>query len=409
MEPLQESSPSIVASDATPKSENIKSEEANKSKKMDNETSCEQKDESGNDTQTDDRNPSAEKDTSKTEKSEVPPAGDTESSNIAESVPTQQKKEQASSSHSQKKRRGGNGSRSGRGRRQSGKRGEWKKLDVEVSFNKNTQAGGGRRGGRGHADHKKNANKPEPSSTQNSKPSHPPKNSNYHNQHRRKNGGGGRGGHGRSGDTPDSNLNWRERKDKKYNKHHGSVIYSFPELTEEQLKAATTKAVAQVEFFFGNDELCRNTFLRNHMDTEGYLPAAIVFNFPSVVKLSVPYDVLLNAVSSSEALEVDFANETLRLRHNFEKWLFPNGEGGFGCPRWIKQPTEEVAVENVEKELSQDASVIESKKEEEESAINDNKAGDEKKNDESKKEGTENKENDASGTPELCETDGESM
>ena len=87
------------------------------------------------------------------------------------------------------------------------------------------------------------------------------------------------------------------------------------------------------------------------MDVEGYLPAAIVFNFPSVLSFSyfVPYYELLEALEESERVEVDAVNECLRVKgvcvdeenngeEEYKKWLLPNGDGTFGCPKWIKEP-----------------------------------------------------------------------
>ena len=103
----------------------------------------------------------------------------------------------------------------------------------------------------------------------------------------------------------------------------------------EQLKVAL---VCQVEYFFSDDELCRNTFLRKHMDCEGFAPAAMIFNFPSIAAYCFHYYDLLTTLSEkSSFLEIDQVNETLRRRDDYRKWLHPNGEGGFGCPRWIKQ------------------------------------------------------------------------
>lgn len=272
--------------------------------------------------------------------------------------------------NSQRRRRGGNGQRSSRGRRQAGKRGEWKKLDVEVSFTKNTSPGNGGGSRRGGKNASKNItskaeaspeNQNDASNKSTSSSSTPEKKGS--NNRRGKGRNNNQNGYNRSNsDTPDTNPNWRERhhqprKNSKYSnnsnsrrhKQNGSASYRFPKLTQEQLKNATDKALSQIEFFFSNDELCRNTYLRHLMDVEGYLPAAIVFNFPSVMNLSVPYQVLMDALNTdSSILEVDKVNETLRLRENYKQWLYPNENGGYGCPRWIKQASPESTNEKVE-------------------------------------------------------------
>ncbi len=87
------------------------------------------------------------------------------------------------------------------------------------------------------------------------------------------------------------------------------------------------------------DELIKNVYLRKQMDVEGYLPAAIVFNFPSVLAHCIPYYDLLEAIQvNSETLEVDMTNECLRIKgeDNYKRWLMPNADGTFGVTKWIK-------------------------------------------------------------------------
>jgi len=107
------------------------------------------------------------------------------------------------------------------------------------------------------------------------------------------------------------------------------------------------RALAQIEYYFSDDRLCQDVFLRQHMDCEGYVPAAFVFNFPSLRALALPYRELLDVVNTSQRLEVDYTNETVRVTIDYKKWLFPNPDGTRGAPRWIKaledaaQPIEE--------------------------------------------------------------------
>jgi len=102
-----------------------------------------------------------------------------------------------------------------------------------------------------------------------------------------------------------------------------------------QLKILKGRAVEQVEYFLSNAELCRNTYLRYNMDINGYLPFATIFNFPSVAQFGIPYAELIEALTLSKHVEIDQINETIRVKGDYEKWLYPNDEGGFGCPLWI--------------------------------------------------------------------------
>ena len=113
--------------------------------------------------------------------------------------------------------------------------------------------------------------------------------------------------------------------------------------TPQELADFKKSAVEQVEYFFSTDELVRNLYLRKQMDVEGYSPAAIVFNFPSVLMYGIPYQELLDALKDSKYVDVDFENDCLRVKggeEEYKKWLFPNGDGTFGCAKWIKEPME---------------------------------------------------------------------
>lgn len=91
------------------------------------------------------------------------------------------------------------------------------------------------------------------------------------------------------------------------------------------------------------------------MDCCGYVPFAIVHNFPSILSFHLPYMELLTAIHDlSKKIEVDFENECVRIKCKsststssddgevddevaWKKWLFPNPDGTLGCPRWIKE------------------------------------------------------------------------
>lgn len=132
--------------------------------------------------------------------------------------------------------------------------------------------------------------------------------------------------------------NKKQSKRKNQKKNQANINASMYTPTLQELAAYKNAAVAQVNYFFSTDELIKNIYMRNQMDVEGYLPAAIVFNFPSVLSFSVPYYDLLEALKESKIVEVDYDNECLRLKgtkEEYKKWLFPNGDGTFGCPKWF--------------------------------------------------------------------------
>ena len=64
------------------------------------------------------------------------------------------------------------------------------------------------------------------------------------------------------------------------------------------------------------ENLCRDTFLRSYMDEAGYIPILFVCNFIS--SFGVNYPDVVELLKSSEVLEVDNANETIRLKNKWE-------------------------------------------------------------------------------------------
>lgn len=171
---------------------------------------------------------------------------------------------------------------------------------------------------------------------------------NDYNNHR--NNSDGKNEHTQSSNiTQKSDKKWQDKtrlktnnkkNDKKKNtptKKNNKGKFFTPNNTKD-VAAIRRDAVKQVEYFFSVDELVKNIFMRKHMDVDGFLPAAIVFNFPSVLSYCVPYYDLLDALKVSKTVEVDFENECLRVKggeEQYKRWLFPNPDGTLGCPKWI--------------------------------------------------------------------------
>ena len=157
-----------------------------------------------------------------------------------------------------------------------------------------------------------------------------------------------------------NNSQTKRKKKKNQDGHNG--LYTQP-LTQHQITKLKPKAVEQVEYFFSTTELAKNVFLRKYMDTSGFVPFAFIYNFPSVSSYQIPYLDLLHAIDEvSQKIDVDLVNECVRIKcpidedgneqeDVYKKWLFPNSDGTFGCPRWIKESTP--SIEN-QKQESQD-------------------------------------------------------
>jgi hypothetical protein len=95
-------------------------------------------------------------------------------------------------------------------------------------------------------------------------------------------------------------------------------------------------AVREIEKIMSDDNLVKDAFLRTRMDEEGFVPLALVGNYPSVGRYNAYYRDLMNALDNNPMFTVDAPNETFRLAEGWDKWLMPGPKGTMGCPRYIK-------------------------------------------------------------------------
>eukprot|EP01041_Mallomonas_annulata_P009402 gene9402-19508_t len=144
------------------------------------------------------------------------------------------------------------------------------------------------------------------------------------------NRGGGRKPFNNNGRRDGNRSRERRYQDDGY--YGGIYIPDTPESRTYYAKVA----VYNIEMLFNVESLCRDTFLRAYMDEAGYIPIPFLCNYIS--SFGVNYQEIVTLLQESETLEVDVPNETVRLKENWQMWLIPNGEGGMGLPKYVKQP-----------------------------------------------------------------------
>ena len=140
----------------------------------------------------------------------------------------------------------------------------------------------------------------------------------------------------------DNNRNRNSRGGNSNRRQHDIYIPDTPE-TRKQYAGM---AVQLLEHYFSDDSLSCDTFVRSYLDSAGFIPIAFVCNFPDVVSIGAFYEDIVAQLMLSEKFEIDSENETMRIS-GWEKWLMPNAEGGFGLPRYIKNPVTPVASSEV--------------------------------------------------------------
>ncbi|CAG9760376.1 unnamed protein product [Ceutorhynchus assimilis] len=82
----------------------------------------------------------------------------------------------------------------------------------------------------------------------------------------------------------------------------------------------------QIEYYFSEDNLNRDFFLRRKMDPEGYLPITLIASFHRVQALTNSITLIMDAISSSDKLELTLGLFKVRAKHDPAKWpILDNG------------------------------------------------------------------------------------
>ncbi|XP_069961606.1 la-related protein 1 isoform X2 [Bactrocera oleae] len=82
--------------------------------------------------------------------------------------------------------------------------------------------------------------------------------------------------------------------------YYGSVPAAYIEMDAQAVKDAIKK---QVEYYFSEENLTGDFFLRRKMDPEGCIPVTLIASFHRVLALTTDVALLINAIKESEKLE----------------------------------------------------------------------------------------------------------
>lgn len=94
----------------------------------------------------------------------------------------------------------------------------------------------------------------------------------------------------------------------------------YPPFPDPQLHV---KIMNQIEYYFSNENLVKDTFLRQNMDEQGWVPIKLIAGFKKVLNLTDNILLILNAVQASTVVEVQ--NDKIRKRNEWMKWIMPPG------------------------------------------------------------------------------------
>ncbi|XP_010548255.1 PREDICTED: la-related protein 1C isoform X2 [Tarenaya hassleriana] len=83
-----------------------------------------------------------------------------------------------------------------------------------------------------------------------------------------------------------------------------------------------TRIQNQIHFYFSEENLIKDTYLRQFMDDQGFVPIQLVAGFRKVAELTDNVQHILDALQGSPVVEVQ-GGDKIRKRHNWQKFLLP--------------------------------------------------------------------------------------
>ncbi|KAI3730333.1 hypothetical protein L1987_61503 [Smallanthus sonchifolius] len=98
---------------------------------------------------------------------------------------------------------------------------------------------------------------------------------------------------------------------------HGAVASSMSMTSTDY--SLHDEIVKQIEYYFSDDNLVKDNFLRSHMDEEGWVPITLIAGFPRVQALSSDIQMLLSFLRDSTAVEIQ--GDKVRRRADWRKWI----------------------------------------------------------------------------------------
>ncbi|CAL0314489.1 unnamed protein product [Lupinus luteus] len=81
------------------------------------------------------------------------------------------------------------------------------------------------------------------------------------------------------------------------------------------------KILNQIDYYFSNENLVKDTFLRQNMDSQGWVPIKLIASFNKVMQLTDSIQLILDAVWTSSVVELQ--GDKIRRRNDWRRWIMP--------------------------------------------------------------------------------------
>ena len=90
--------------------------------------------------------------------------------------------------------------------------------------------------------------------------------------------------------------------------------------------SVVTMLSMQLEYYFSVDNMCKDMFLRAHMDSQGFVPLSVIASFKRITSLTEDYDLLRQVSRQLRNVEVQTGEDgvdRLRPREKWAQWILP--------------------------------------------------------------------------------------
>lgn len=115
------------------------------------------------------------------------------------------------------------------------------------------------------------------------------------------------------------------------------------------------KILNQIEYYFSVENLCKDPYLRQNMDGQGWVPVSLIATFRRVAALTSDVNLIINALRNSSVVEVK--GDKIRRRGDWSKWLLPDRVNKSTLRTQSQGSSINVKTSNVEKDATLDGQI----------------------------------------------------
>ncbi|XP_068646779.1 la-related protein 1C-like isoform X2 [Aristolochia californica] len=136
--------------------------------------------------------------------------------------------------------------------------------------------------------------------------------------------------------------------------HPGPPQVFFPG-PDSQLR---TLLVKQIDYYFSPENLCKDIYLRQNMNEQGWVPISLIAGFNRVRQLTTNVQFILEALRTSSVVEVQ--GDKIRKRHDWMNWPLPphNQLAAAPAPGPVSSPVLSVLATQVQNVVLEEGSII---------------------------------------------------